>query len=72
VRQWVLSLPFSLRYRLAYDAPLASAVLAVFVRAVFASLRRRARRQWGLARSQCGAVSFVQRFGDALNLKGAS
>ena len=27
IRQWVLSLPFALRYRLAYDAPLASAVL---------------------------------------------
>ena len=27
VRQWVLSLPFGLRYRLADDAPLTSAVL---------------------------------------------
>jgi hypothetical protein len=68
VRQWVLSLPFGLRYRLAYDAPLTSAVLGVFVRTAFASLRRRARRQWGVARGQCGAVTFVQRFGDALNL----
>jgi hypothetical protein len=68
VRQWVLSLPFSLRYRLAYDAPLSSAVLGIFVRAVFASLRRRARTHWKLARSECGAVTFVQRFGDALNL----
>jgi hypothetical protein len=68
VRQWVLSLPFALRYRLAYDAPLTSAVLGAFVRTVFASLRRRARKQWGVARGQCGAVTFVQRFGDALNL----
>jgi hypothetical protein len=68
VRQWVLSLPFALRYRLAYDAPLTSAVLGVFVRTVFASLRRRARKRWGVARGQCGAVTFVQRFGDALNL----
>ena len=68
VRQWVLSLPVALRYRLAYDARLTSAVLGVFVRAVFASLRRRARRKWNIARGQCGAVSFVQRFGDALNL----
>jgi hypothetical protein len=67
VRQWVLSLPFALRYRLAYDAPLTSAVL-VFVRTVFASLRRRAHTQWGVVRGQCGAVTFVQRFGDALNL----
>ncbi len=68
IRQWVLSLPFALRYRLAYDAPLTSAVLGLFVRTVFASLRRRARKQWGLTRSQCGAVSFVQRFGDAIRL----
>lgn len=67
VRQWVLSLPFGLRYRLAYDAPLTSAVLGDFVRTVFASLRRRARSQRGVARGQCGAVTFVQRFGDALN-----
>jgi hypothetical protein len=67
VRQWVLSLPFALRYRLAYDASLASAVLATFVRTVFASLRRRARSR-GLTRIQCGSVTFVQRAGDALNL----
>ena len=30
--------------------------------------RRRARRKWGVHRGQCGAVTFVQRFGDALNL----
>lgn len=74
VRQWVLSLPWALRYRLAYDAPLVSEVLGVFVRAVFASLRRRARQHWGAARTQCGAVTFVQRFGDptARSLLGAA
>ncbi len=68
VRQWVLSLPFALRYRLAYDGPLTSAVLGLFVRTVFASLRRRARLRGGRHHAQCGAVTFVQRFGDALNL----
>jgi len=68
VRQWVLSLPFALRYRLAYDASLTSAVLALFVRTVFASLRRRARARLGAQRTQTGAVTFVQRFGDALNM----
>jgi hypothetical protein len=53
VRQWVLSLPVALRYRLAYDSGLTSAVLGVFVRTVFASLRRRARRQWNVVRGQC-------------------
>jgi hypothetical protein len=43
LRQWVLSLPFGLRYRLAFDRELTADVLRVFVRAVFGSLRRRTR-----------------------------
>ena len=68
VRQWVLTLPFALRYRMAYDAALTAAVLQLLVRAVFASLRRRARRRRVIRDPLCGAVTFVQRFGDALNL----
>jgi hypothetical protein len=70
VRQWVLSLPQALRYRLAYDAKLSSAVLGLFIRTVFAALRRRARERFGegARHARCGAVSFVQWFGDALNL----
>ena len=43
VRQWVLTVPVALRYRMAYDAVLTSAVLREFLRAIFGSLRRRAR-----------------------------
>ena len=43
-------------------------VLRIFVRRVFASMKRRARAQWGIKEPQCGAVTFVQRFGGALNL----
>ena len=68
VRQWVLSLPIVLRYRLAFDTTLVRDVLQIFVRTVFASLRRRARRQRGSRNGKCGAVTFVQRFGGALNL----
>jgi len=68
VRQWVLSLPIALRYKLAYDSQLAAEVLQLFVRSVFASLRRRARHKYGVARYDCGSVTFIQRFGDALNL----
>ncbi len=67
VRQWVLSLPVGLRYRLAYDAALVSDVLRVFLRAVLGSLRRRAGAGHS-ARTQWGAVTFIQRFGGALNL----
>jgi hypothetical protein len=67
VRQWVLSLPFALRYKLAYDAELITAVLGVFARAVFAFLRKMG-RDYGVHETQCGAVTFIQRYGGALNL----
>jgi len=70
VRQWVLSVPFALRYRLAYDRSLLTPVLGAFIRAVFCSHRRRLRERYGngIGHARCGAVTFVQRFGGALNL----
>ena len=68
VRQWVLTLPYALRYRCAYDARLTTQVLQAFLRALFAELRRRARRERGEPATQCGAVTFLQRFGSAMNL----
>jgi hypothetical protein len=41
VRQWVLTVPHRLRYRLAFDHALCRAVLGVFIRAVLAWYRRR-------------------------------
>src|SRR5438128_7202584 len=67
-RQWVLSFLFKLRYRMAYDSELMTDILNIFVRAVFSELSRRARELLGLKRSQCGAVTFVQRFNSALGL----
>ena len=66
VRQWVLSMPFEIRYRLAWDGDLVSAVLAVFLRVVYGWYRRQAKKQ-GNADSRCGSVTFVQRFGSSLN-----
>jgi hypothetical protein len=68
IRQWVLTLPYPLRYRCAYDPRLASEVLRAFLRALFAELRRRARHHWRVRAQQCGAVTFIQRFGSAMNL----
>jgi len=67
VRQWVLLLPFTLRYQLAFDATLTSAVLDVFIRGVFAGLPRAAARA-GIADGQGGAITAIQRFGSALNI----
>ena len=66
VRQWVLSLPLEIRYRLAYDGPLIGAFLAVFLRTIQAWYRQQARAQ-GYTDVRCGSVTFVQRFGSALN-----
>jgi hypothetical protein len=66
VRQWVLTLPYRLRYALAWDRHLCRAVLAVFVRAVLGFERRRAQRR-GAPGGVGGAVTGIQRFGSALN-----
>jgi hypothetical protein len=63
MRQWVLSLPIPLRYRVAYDRKLCSEVLGVFLRTVFSSLRRRAKQDLGTTGAQSGSVSTLQRFG---------
>jgi hypothetical protein len=67
VRQWVLTLPFDLRFAVAFDRALCRAVRAAFMDGVLGALRRRARRQ-GVADGRSGAVVCVQRFGGALNL----
>lgn len=67
VRQWVLTVPHRLRYRLAFDHALARAVLRVFVRALLALYRRRARRA-GVADGHSGTVTVIQRFGSGLEL----
>ena len=66
VRQWVLTLPHRLRYRLAWDHTLCRAVVGCTMRAILGFLRRRARDS-GLADGRSGAVTIVQRFGGALN-----
>jgi hypothetical protein len=66
VRQWVLSVPHRLRYRLAYDHRLCRTVLQVFVRALRSAYRRQARRQ-RLAGGETGMVTSIQRFGGAVN-----
>ena len=67
VRQWVLSFPYEIRYRLAYDGEWVSKVLAVFLRVVGGWYRRQA-QALGHDRARWGSVTFVQRFGSSLNL----
>ena len=66
LRQWVLSLPYRLRYLLAWDHALARAVLGVAVRVLLGFQRHRARRQ-GIRDGRSGSVTVIQRFGGGLN-----
>ena len=63
VPQWVLSIPKRLRYFLQRDAAALSAVLLILLRAIEARLREASHCPDG----RLGAVSFVHRFGAALN-----
>jgi hypothetical protein len=67
VRQWVVTLPHRLRYRLAWDHDLCRAVVGVAVRTVLGFLRRVAHLA-GVVDGRGGAVAIVQRFGGAMNL----
>jgi len=65
-RQWVLTFPYTMRFRLAADRHLLSTLLRVFLQVLFAWQRRRG-RDLGIPDGQTGSVSFLQRFGSALN-----
>jgi len=66
VRQWVITFPKRLRFFLHRDPALLGSVRRLVLRAIESRLRRSSPGAPQDAR--CGAVSFVQRFGSALNV----
>jgi hypothetical protein len=66
VRQWVLTVPYRLRYRMAFDHGLSRAVLGVFARALLDAYARDARAR-GLDGGRTGTVTALQRSGSGLN-----
>lgn len=66
LRQWVLSVPYPLRYLFAVRPPVQSAVLGIVIRTLSTYLLRKA--GWSHATARTGAVTVIQRFGSALNL----
>jgi hypothetical protein len=71
VRQWVLSIPMPLRYLAAYNSKALKMVLDAFVAAVSSYLKKQAKIFGGINSAQeafPGAITFIQRFGSALNL----
>ena len=68
VRQFVLTVPMRLRFRMASSPPLTSAILRCFIAAVTTDLRRRAKRLGIRGQLKTGAITVVQRFGSSLAL----
>ncbi len=67
IRQWVLSVPFPLRYLFATNPQVMSHVLTIVHRVIGTFLIKRA-RMTVRSGAQSGAVTLIQRFGSALNL----
>ena len=65
-RQWVLSFPIPLRLLFAYRPELLSTVLAVVTRGLTGDVIHRAGQR--RCDAETGVVTFIQRFGSALNL----
>jgi hypothetical protein len=71
VRQWVCSMPFSLRYLMGYDKKLCADILSVYASELMHSYKLRAKHLLGLNSvndAHTGAVTLVQRFDSALRL----
>ena len=66
MRQWVLSVPFPLRFLFASQPAVMGKVLGIVYRTIATHLTHKA--GYTKATAQAGAVTLIQRFGSALNL----
>jgi hypothetical protein len=67
IRQFVLTLPFSLRFPLAFDGKLLGQVLRIFIDTVASNYRKHLADR-GIADGECGAVTVIQRANSDLRL----
>ncbi len=67
IRQFVLTVPFSLRFPLAFDGKLLGQVLRIFIDTVASNYRRRMADR-GIADGESGAVTVIQRANSDLRL----
>ena len=67
VRQWVLTLPYPVRYWIAWNHDRAREILSAFLEELLGFYRRRA-QELGITDGRTGAVTVIQRCGSALNL----
>ena len=67
VRQWVLTVPYRLRYQMAWNHGLSRAVLRVYTR-VLLDVYARGARECGGPGGRTGSVTVMQRAGSGLNV----
>jgi hypothetical protein len=67
VRQWVLTVPYRLRYQMAWNHGLSRAVLRVYTR-VLLDVYARGARECGVPGGRTGSVTVMQRAGSGLNV----
>jgi hypothetical protein len=67
VRQWVLTVPYRLRYQMAWNHGLSRAVLGVYAR-VLLDVYARGARERGIEGGQTGMVTALQRAGSGSNV----
>ena len=69
VRQFVLSMPFELRFLTARDSKLMSVVLAIVNKSITRLYCKKAKTELGITGAlKTGAVTFIQSYGSSLNL----
>jgi len=71
MRQWVVTVPWALKYRFGYDRQACALLCRAFAQALFGAMRHKAKAELGLAsvrEAHPGAVTFVQRSDAALRL----
>jgi len=71
IRQWVCSMPFSIRYLIGYDKKLCADILSAFASELMHFYKMRGKQALGLRsvnQAHSGAVTILQRFDSALRL----
>ena len=68
VRQWVLSFPFFIRYLMAYDPKVVTAILRIHTRTISNWYKSKHKGKYEKKSLHAGSVTAIQRFGGALNI----
>jgi hypothetical protein len=64
---WVLSSPYKLKFQMAHNPKLTNKILSIYMQSICSYQKKKAKK-FGIKSAKSGSVTFIQRFGSALNL----